>query len=198
MVSLTKTIRILSLIGTVALLASCGASQSGTFMDENQSGLSTIPTQPTVTFSPISKFVNVNGDTYTLRGSDFLDLASAGVVITGGEAFTDSTNTPLEPEPGDGLPLLRGGYRNTTGVMSARTPVENGNYDVYFLTFEVETSTTFSVAVEGRSMATNLSSGAPGTWTRYGPFRTLVTDGSLELTISGGPFNLSTIELMAR
>jgi hypothetical protein len=70
-----------------------------------------------------------------------------------------------------------------------------GTYTVYLYTWEDNAAETFSISLEGSLVQANDNSGAAGTWRRLGPWTVNVTDGTLDLTTSGGAANLSGIEV---
>ncbi len=71
----------------------------------------------------------------------------------------------------------------------------SGTYDVYLYVWEDNATKTFDVRVEGTLVQDDYVSGAPGEWKRLGPWVVSVTDGTLNLTTSGGTANLSGLEV---
>ncbi len=73
--------------------------------------------------------------------------------------------------------------------------VPNGNYQVYFYTWEDNYSETYSVKLNGMSILNNIISGEAGSWARRGPFPVSATTGSIVLESLGGAMNLSGLEI---
>ncbi|MEK7356914.1 MAG: nucleoside hydrolase-like domain-containing protein [Bdellovibrionota bacterium] len=84
-------------------------------------------------------------------------------------------------------------YSKTPNVS---VPVANGSYRIYVYNWEDTVTGTFNLGLEGVSVATGLSTGAPGSWRRLGPYIATVSDGALTLTGTGSvAINLSSIEI---
>ena len=75
------------------------------------------------------------------------------------------------------------------------TDVPSGKYTVYAYVWEDNNPETFSILLEGRTVAQDYYSGQEGKWRRLGPWMTTVTDGTIEIGSRGGAANFSGIEL---
>ncbi|HTF16569.1 MAG TPA: Ig-like domain-containing protein, partial [Chryseolinea sp.] len=70
-----------------------------------------------------------------------------------------------------------------------------GNYAIWVYTWEDNAPITFSFTLEGTAAVTNHNSGAAGTWSKLGPFLRTVSDGTLNLNVTGPDASLSGIEV---
>ena len=59
------------------------------------------------------------------------------------------------------------------------TDLPAGMYSVFLYVWEDNNSETFSIAVNGRTVAPNYQSGATGHWDRLGPWFVEATDGTI-------------------
>ncbi len=75
------------------------------------------------------------------------------------------------------------------------TDIPAGMYSVFLYVWEDNNSETFSIAVNGRTVAPNHQSGATGHWDRLGPWFVEPNDGTISLTSRGGAANFSGIEI---
>jgi hypothetical protein len=82
--------------------------------------------------------------------------------------------------------------QNATQVSLLTVPT--GGYDVYLYVWEDNFSATFDVRVEGQIVLSGFRSGSAGSWSRLGPWRVSMTDGSLDVT-AGPDANVSGIEV---
>ena len=73
------------------------------------------------------------------------------------------------------------------------TAIPNGAYKVSLYTWEDNASATFSLALNGATVASGIVSGAAGTWKLLGPYDVSITNGTLAITSAGGATNLSGI-----
>ena len=138
--------------------------------------------------------VNLNGDALTLNGQPWMSGAEAeasGMVMSNFQNLTSSPSVPLYPVS-DPLTrqlvssqVLRLDSTNNL-AMTVSYPVPNGTYDVFFCLVEGQTgfSRDVRVLLEDQSVAQGIGNLALGEWVNYGPYRTSVTDGILNLGLS--------------
>lgn len=81
------------------------------------------------------------------------------------------------------------------GMSVTVADIPSANYEVYIYTWEDNRSETYSLKLEGVTVASSVVSGAAGEWKKLGPYRVSILDGALNLTSTGGAFNLSGIEI---
>ena len=70
-----------------------------------------------------------------------------------------------------------------------------GAYSVFLYVWEDNSPETFTIALNGRTVAGNYNSGGMGHWDKLGPWVVECTDGSITLTSQGGAANFSGIEI---
>lgn len=137
--------------------------------------------------------VNLNGDTVNLNGQEWTSQTDAlenGMELENAQPTTTSAALPLYPAPD---PLTRS-LMESQLVRQATTPapalavtypITNGTYDVFFSLVEGETgfARDVTVMIEGALAARGIGDIALGEWVNYGPYRTTVTDGVLNLAL---------------
>lgn len=75
------------------------------------------------------------------------------------------------------------------------TKIPQATYAVYAYVWEDNDSEQFNISMQGRVVARNHTSGVEGEWHRLGPWMATVTDGSINITSTGGAANFSGIEV---
>jgi hypothetical protein len=73
----------------------------------------------------------------------------------------------------------------TSAALAVAYPIPNGTYDVFFSLVEGEAgfARDVTVMIEGNLAARGIGDIALGEWVNYGPYRTTVTDGMLDLAL---------------
>ncbi|HEX5446511.1 MAG TPA: DUF1549 domain-containing protein, partial [Pirellulales bacterium] len=84
-----------------------------------------------------------------------------------------------------------GGGRNQVRLVD----LPPATYSVFLYVWEDNDPETFSIALNGRTVAANYNSGGTGHWNKLGPWIVECTDGSLTLTSQGGAANFSGVEI---
>src|SRR5262249_13840208 len=77
------------------------------------------------------------------------------------------------------------------------TDVPGGGYSVFLYIWEDNAPETFSIALNGREVVHDYSSGKAGSWKRLGPWRVSSEGGAIRVTTRGGAANVSGIEIWA-
>ncbi|HTN77702.1 MAG TPA: PSD1 and planctomycete cytochrome C domain-containing protein, partial [Pirellulaceae bacterium] len=76
------------------------------------------------------------------------------------------------------------------------TEIPAGDYSVFVYIWEDNQSETYSLALQGQNVLTDLQSGTAGEWRRLGPFVVRVGKAAeIQLTTRGGDANISGIEI---
>ncbi|HVA47304.1 MAG TPA: DUF1553 domain-containing protein [Pirellulales bacterium] len=70
-----------------------------------------------------------------------------------------------------------------------------GTYSVFLYVWEDNNPETFTIALNGRTVAANYNSGSMGHWDKLGPWVVQCADGTLTLASQGGAANFSGIEI---
>ncbi|MEO7695520.1 MAG: Ig-like domain-containing protein, partial [Chryseolinea sp.] len=74
------------------------------------------------------------------------------------------------------------------------TSIPSGIYDIYTYAWEDNSSITYNLSVEGSIAIVNYNSGSAGSWVKHGPFRKVVSDGTINIS-SSGTGSLSGVEI---
>ncbi len=178
---LTKTLLVLTLIGC------CIQNTLGG--DDNRGVIQFTPT--------LYRAINLNGAAITVDGNNW--QASSGAsnfsyTQSGGGTFANQSITLVPTTDANRATMIRSCiYGNTVNLNVSAVPT--GYYDIYLYVWEDNNPETFSVAIEGTVVQSNYNSGSAGTWNKLGPFRTNITDGTINVTSTGGHANLSGIEI---
>lgn len=91
--------------------------------------------------------------------------------------------------------MLRSSLSYRDGVVATLGKVPNGSYQVYAYVWEDNENAVFDILLEDRVVQARYASGPAGTWAKLGPWTVDVTDGSLKLSVKGGPANFSGLEV---
>lgn len=135
--------------------------------------------------------VNLNGPTVDLNGQSWLSNANAlssGLVLTNTQATTTHAALPIYPSPDPLTRILVSSQvlrliDTNNPELALAYPVSNGTYDVFFSLVENQTAYTrdVRVTIEGVIVARGIGNMNLGEWVNYGPYRTTVSDGTLNL-----------------
>lgn len=141
----------------------------------------------------VYRAVNLNGPALTADGIPFEAGTSAANLTSGPSRFCNQ-NVALAPATDAGTAtMIRCSVwgSGSPGARVTMTAIPAGSYKVSVYNWEDNANVTFSLALNGRPVASAVSSGAAGTWKRLGPYTVDITDGSLAITTAGGSVNLS-------
>ncbi len=144
--------------------------------------------------------VNLNGSAVTVNGVSYgAEPGTPNVSVSGVRAC--STTPLLGVVPTGAADLLRcfvwGNGASVPAPTITASSLPSGNYDVYLWVLEDNDSQSFSVRVNGATVATT-TSGPAGTWQRVGPLSASTTSGTVTVSATGGDANLSAIEIWPR
>lgn len=156
----------------------------------------------TVTDAPtggiLYRAVNLNGTATTVDGIDFEGAANAANITWGPKTFCNQSVSLIPAVDAAKSTMLRCSVYGPTGAQVTFSAVQAGTYEVSVYVWEDNNSSTFSLALNGATVAANVASGPAGTWKLLGPFPVTVTSaGTIALTTSGGIVNLSGIVVRA-
>lgn len=146
---------------------------------------------------PTSGFVlgvNLNGGAVTIEGNTWRSDATARAngMTTSAPNLTTTGVTPSPATDAATNAMLNSAvWANNSGFTLGQT-LTNGTYDVYLWVIENYQSNArrFDVRVEGTTAASGIGNLALGSWVKYGPYRTTVGDGRLDLdlvAVAGDP-----------
>ncbi|QDA58887.1 Ig-like domain-containing protein [Hymenobacter jejuensis] len=140
--------------------------------------------------------LNLGGSALTIDGNKWeAGSGAANVQLTGG--FFSAQNVPLTPSTDAArAQMIRSSLWSKNPVVQMSS-VPNGTYDVYVYVWEDNFSQTFSMMINGQTVA-NYTSGSAGKWSKLGPFATNVTNGVIRITTTGGDANLSGVEVITK
>ncbi|HYG74467.1 MAG TPA: nucleoside hydrolase-like domain-containing protein [Planctomycetota bacterium] len=133
------------------------------------------------------KGINFNGAAVTIEGNAWLSYSAA---LDSGLRFTTQPNiwtSPVVPTPTVDADMRAMLSTNvwSTGTFGFSQTIGNGTYDIYLWVMENYQSNfrSFNVNLEGQQSASNIGTLAHGSWVKYGPYRTSVTDGMLNVDL---------------
>ncbi|HTF19515.1 MAG TPA: putative Ig domain-containing protein, partial [Chryseolinea sp.] len=149
-------------------------------------------------FTPtLYRALNLNGTATTIDGNNWeasSGAANFNYTQTGGGAF-ENQSIPLVPSTDvNRTAMIRSSVWGNPLNLNV-TAVPNGSYDVYLYTWADENPTRFSATLEGVMIVSAFESSGAGSWNKLGPFRTSITDGAINLTLSGGDAVVSGLEI---
>jgi glucose/arabinose dehydrogenase len=140
--------------------------------------------------------INLNGPAYNIDGNSW--AASTGApnfsYTTNRSVFSNQNVTLIPPTDANRAAMIRSSVwgNNVNLAVSAVPP---GNYQVWLYVWEDNSPAIFSVSVEGAVVLSDYNSGPGGTWKKLGPYPVNLTDGTINVSTSGGHGNLSGIEI---
>lgn len=138
---------------------------------------------------------NFNGPAVAIDGNAWDAGINANLRLTYNYAFVATQPALVPATDAARTQMIRSSIFGLNSSAASMLNVPNGTYDVYLYNWEDSKAVTFSVALEGKSVLTGSSSGNAGTWRRLGPWRADITDGSIDLVITGKDVNLSGMEV---
>ncbi|WP_157807317.1 Ig-like domain-containing protein [Hymenobacter chitinivorans] len=140
--------------------------------------------------------ININGGAATIDGNNWqASSGAAGVTLTG-IPFANQNVTLNPATDATRASMIRSSVYGSNAAIAVGS-VPSGAYQVYLYVWEDNYAETFNILVEGQTVRTNYYSGAAGKWEKVGPFTANVTDGTLNVSVSGGTANLSGLEIWA-
>lgn len=151
------------------------------------------PSVKCVVAGPPALAVNLNGPAVTLNGLTWTsqaDAVAAGMQVANARSAETSGALPLYPvldpavRPLVSQLLVRPDTPANPELMIAH-PVPNGTYDVFLSLVEGQLSYVRDtrVLLEGETAARGIGDLALGEWVNYGPYRTTVSDGTLNVAL---------------
>jgi glucose/arabinose dehydrogenase len=141
----------------------------------------------------VYRAVNLNGQALTVGGVPFEAGTSAADLVSGPSRFCNQSVALNPATDTSTAAMIRCSVwgSGSPGARITMSAMPNGAYSVTLYTWEDNSNVTFSLAINGMTVASSISSGPAGTWKRLGPFSANVTSGSLAITSTGGAANLS-------
>jgi glucose/arabinose dehydrogenase/PKD repeat protein len=141
--------------------------------------------------------INLNGAALSIDGRAYEASATAANFSFSGRTFANQTLSLTPSTDANRSTMIRSSIFATASSPAsiAVGALPAGSYELYVYVWEDNTAERYNLSLEGQSIVSNYTSGAAGSWAKLGPFRTNISDGSLNLVASGGAANLSGIEL---
>ncbi|GAB3638276.1 hypothetical protein GCM10027422_38660 [Hymenobacter arcticus] len=180
--------------GTLTVGVSGGtANLSGLELWTAGGSIATTTPAPTTTTTSFYRAINLNGSAATIDGNPW-EGSSAPSYSVNGNSFSLQSQALSPGTDASRAAMLRScQYGNSLSFQLSAVP--NGTYLVSAYVWEDNFSETYSLALNGQSVASNLKTGAAGTWSKVGPYPVTVSNGTIQLTTSGGTVNLSGVEV---
>ncbi|MDJ0367182.1 hypothetical protein QMK33_18695 [Hymenobacter sp. H14-R3] len=154
-----------------------------------------VPTPPTTepTTTSFYRAINLNGSAATIDGNPW-EGSSAPSYSANGSAYSLQSQGLAPSTDANRATMLRScQYGNNLSFQLTNVP--SGTYLVSAYVWEDNFSETYSLALNGQTVASNLKTGAAGAWAKVGPYPVTVSNGTIKLTGSGGTVNLSGVEV---
>lgn len=132
--------------------------------------------------------INLNGPAVTIAGLPWRSHAQAlvsGLSFTTAVSLAATTVTPTPAVDTDTAAMLNRAVWNSNATLGLRQTVAAGPWDVQLFVMENHRTDhrSFDVRIEGVTVAAGIGRLALGQWVAYGPYRTTVTDGALDLEL---------------
>jgi lysophospholipase L1-like esterase len=149
-----------------------------------------------LTFDPVVFYrgIDIGGIPMVVDGNAWEGADAPDHSVASTATFFDGIDLVPLPEPAVEQ-VIRSAVFNTGGVNFAMNDVPVGRYRVYYWTHEDDLPSVYNILLEGQVVRTGYLSGPAGSWERVGPFDVTITDGTLNLTTTGGDANLSGVEI---
>ncbi|MDX2140863.1 MAG: PA14 domain-containing protein [Chloroflexota bacterium] len=178
--------------GTVATATPNGG---GSTVATNTPAVPTVVVPTTAPLPAVYRAININGASLSIDGVTWEAGTSAPNLSSNGSNFCNQSVTLNPATDANRATMIRcSTWSNSLAVRV--TSVPNATYSVYAHFWEDNTNESFNILLNGTTVQTNYASGSAGTWRRLGPWTVTVTNGTIELTTSGGAANLSGIEIL--
>jgi hypothetical protein len=149
-----------------------------------------LPLKITVT-GPFQSGVNLNGSRLLVDGETWHSEAEAiasGLTISNSTTTSSAPNITYYPSPDGPTQLVLASQLSLTataanGELRFGYPLSSGCYDVFLYVVEGQGSYSRDMRfeMEGQTVAIGLGNQALGEWHKYGPYRTTVEDGILDI-----------------
>ncbi|WP_242928739.1 Ig-like domain-containing protein [Pontibacter vulgaris] len=138
--------------------------------------------------------INLNGEVLTIDGEAWESRSAANLTYTG-RAFENQTIVLNPATDAARAKMIRSSVWERNGILKVSlAAMPNASYDVYIYTWEDNAAENYSLYLEGKKII-DRNSGSAGSWAKLGPYRVDLTDGTLNITTSGGAVNLSGLEI---
>ncbi len=167
------------------------AAAAGTVVTLDRAVVTGTPSSPPPTNPPTTGFVkgvNLNGSAVVVEGNQWdAQAQSAGFTVSGGTAHSNTVTPSPQPDAATVNMLHTGLIGADLGTIAMSQTVANGQYQVYVWEMEAVqgNSRRFNVGLEGILKASNLGDLALGHWRENGPYTVAVTDGVLNINVTG-------------
>jgi glucose/arabinose dehydrogenase len=168
---------------------------------DNATGIATsaavfISVKSTSLSTSFYRALNLNGAALTIDNNPWqASRGAAGFSYTTNGGVFAAPTIPLVPATdANRASMIRSSIWGSS-VSLALGGVPAGSYDVWLYVWEDNLTQTYSIRLEGVVVQANYVSGSAGAWKKLGPYRTTITDGTLNIASSGGHANLSGLEV---
>lgn len=137
---------------------------------------------------------NLGGPAIAIDGHPW-ESGNSPMLETSRERFENQT-VPLRPPTDDARArMIRSSVFDPSGTRVRVSSLPSGSYDVFLYVWEDNDPQVIDLYVQGQPVLKGYSTGPAGTWTRLGPWRADVRDGTIEISCKGGHGNFSGLEI---
>ncbi len=137
--------------------------------------------------------VNLNGPAMVIDGQPW-EAGDAQDLRFEAMAF-ENQDVPLKPTTDSNRAKMIRSSRWGQKFSVELHGVPAGTYQVFAYVWEDNDPEQYAIQLNGKTVVAQFNSGTRGQWKRLGPWKTIVKDGSLKLSASGGAANCSGIEV---
>ncbi|HLB72917.1 MAG TPA: hypothetical protein VJJ98_02770, partial [Sedimentisphaerales bacterium] len=137
--------------------------------------------------------VNINGPAIEIDGNKWQGDDTPDFICK--NRPIDSPDVRLWPATDENRAKMIHSFRWDQKPSVKITSMPPGRYAVYAYLWEDNNAETFDIFIQGQLIVEKFYSGVQGQWRRLGPWIVTITDGTIEITSTGGAANFSGIEI---
>ncbi len=137
--------------------------------------------------------INLNGAAVTIDGNNWEASSGAPNFSYSGEVFANQNVALVPATDANRATMIRSSIWGNYNLNV--TSVPNGSYDIYMYVWEDNNPATYTISIEGVERLSNYESGPAGSWKKLGPFRTVISDGAINISAAGNSAVASGLEI---
>ncbi|TGE24819.1 PKD domain-containing protein [Hymenobacter aquaticus] len=138
--------------------------------------------------------VNINGGAIVLDGQNWVGSSGAANFQVTGPTFANQAIALNPATDATRAGMIRSSVFGPS-ITATMSSVPAGTYSVYLYVWEDNNAEIYTIRLEGQIVQANYNSGTAGHWDRLGPYTAAITDGAINIALSGGWANFSGMEV---